>query len=365
MPAGSDRWRFEWRRSWTDVWTDAFLEQWRCIHSQAAAPHVYHRPEVVRRWVETRGRALGAEPHFGIATSSAGSSGAQVFLPWIVVRHGGRLAVRHSLESVGGEVFGYHSPMIAGAEPASIDWSRFWNAARASVGSACDQALFRLVEPEFSAGADMQRPSEESPVLSLEGCADLDAVLARCSSSHRLDVRRQLRRARERGDLTLWTAGRDDAADALRSFRSELWPAYHALWDDRPIASALFSPGVDAYLERVVSAGVSEGWAHYSVLRIGDTPMAWHLGLIDNGRLYYWVPTYDAAWSNVSPGKLLLAELVAQGCREGWREIHLLTGDHGYKRAWNPTARTLTAVRWRAPTLRGRLIALYDSRMQT
>jgi CelD/BcsL family acetyltransferase involved in cellulose biosynthesis len=199
-------------------------------------------------------------------------------------------------------------------------------------------------------------------VLSLEGCAGLDDVLARCASSHRIDVKRQQRRAGERGAITLSVAGQADSADACRGFRQELWPAYRAAWEGRATGSTLLRDGAGEFLEAVAGAGVGEGWGHYSVLRIGGVPVAWHLGLIDSGRLYYWVPTHDAAWSNYSPGKLLLAALIEHGCREGWREIHLLTGNHDYKRAWHPAPQRLAAIGWTAPTTRGRAIGWYDAR---
>jgi len=359
MPDRADSWTFEWRRSWNEVWDDSFTARWRRLLEAATWSHVYHRPELVRRWAETVGLVCGAQPHFGLATAS---SGAQLLLPWIVVRQAGRFVVRRTLESVGRELFGYHTPLLAGAAPSEIDWEHFWQEAQASAGSACDQALFRLIEPEFSAGPEMLRVSEECPVLPLEHCADLDAVLARCSSSHRVDVKRQLRRARERGEVTLWTAGRAESAAALDSFHRELWPAYRKVWENRSEKSTLVGPPVEAFLELAASAGVQEGWTHYSVLRIGDTAVAWHLGFMDAGRLYYWVPTHDVSWSNYSPGKLMLAELAALGCRSGWREIHLLTGHHAYKSAWNPAPRSMTAVAWTARSARGRLMAWYDAR---
>jgi CelD/BcsL family acetyltransferase involved in cellulose biosynthesis len=197
----------------------------------------------------------------------------------------------------------------------------------------------------------------------LGGCADLEQILLRCSSSHRVDVRRQFRRARECGDVTLEVAAPDTVATALESLRCELLPAYRSLWEGRPVKNTLLlQPGFDAFLERTVTAGVPEGWAHFSVLRIGATPVAWHLGFFDGGRLYWWLPTYDMKWSAYSPGKLVLAALVDHGCHSAWREIQLLTGNHGYKAAWNPVPRKLTAVAWTAPTVRGRLMALYDSR---
>jgi CelD/BcsL family acetyltransferase involved in cellulose biosynthesis len=359
MSAGIDNWTFEWRRSWNDVWEASFVARWRQVFEASTCAHVYHRVEVVRQWADTIGTAIGAQPCVGFATSS---TGVQAVLPWVVVPYGGHLTVRRSLEAVGSVAFGYHSPLVAAKDLTAVDWSGFWRAARVAVGGTCDQALFRLVEPAFAAGAGLRRESEESPVLMLTGFANLEQVLARCSSSHRVDVNRQFRRARERGDVTLEIAGPDDAASAVESLRRELLPAYRALWEGRLVGSTLLRSGADAFLEAAVTAGLPAGWAHFSVLRVGGTPVAWHLGFLDAGRLYWWLPTHDAAWSTYSPGKLLLAALVDRGCHDGWREIHLLTGHHSYKAAWNPARRTLTAVAWNAPTLRGRVMAWYDAR---
>jgi CelD/BcsL family acetyltransferase involved in cellulose biosynthesis len=357
MPA-TDDWTFEWRRSWDEVSDPSFAARWRNVFEASTCAHVYHRPELVLGWAETIGAAIRAEPYVGFATSSGG---ATVVLPWVVVPYGGRFAVRRTLEAAGSDAFGYHSPLVA-AEPGTIDWPRFWTMARQAVGGGCDQALFRLVEPAFDAELDMRRDSEESPILALIGRADLEQVLAGCSSSHRVDIRRQFRRAQERGEVTLDISGPDDVAAAVECVRRELLPAYRSVWQKRTVRNTLLhQPGIDAFLERVVTAGVPAGWGHLSVLRVGDTPVAWHLGFFDAGRLYWWLPTHDSAWSAFSPGKLVLAALVDHGCRAGWREIRLLTGNHPYKAAWNPVPRTLTAIAWTAPTIRGRLMALYDS----
>ncbi len=352
----AERWRFEWRRTWAEVWSSAFEQTWRALLAASASAHVYHQPALVRLWAETCGRAADAEPMFGLARSQ---DGAELLLPWVVVRYVGRFAARRTLEPAGGDLFGYHDPLVARVRPAAVDWSAFWRSARDQVRSGCDQALLRFLPPSYIPAGDGRLRSDDSPVLDLRGCAGLDDVLARCSSSHRVDVKRQMRRLSQRGDVRLWTAGPADVAEALDEVRAGLLPAYRARWNAP--ARRLQRPALELFLERVVTAGVASGWAHVSALRAGNRSIAWHVGFLDRGRLYYWLPAHDDAWANYSPGKLMLASLLDAGCHAGVTEVHLLTGNHEYKAAWNPSAQPLAAIAWKAPTIRGRLMAWYDA----
>ena len=359
MPQHAERWHFEWRRTWSDVWSASFERTWRTLYEASPWAHVYHEPELVRAWADTCGQAIGAEPMFGLARST---SGVQLLLPWVVVRQAGRLAARRTLAPAGSDFFGYHNPLLSGPAPDAIDWALFWQSARAEVGSACDQALFRFLQPAYAPDIEGRLDSEDSPVLDLRGRPDLKSVLGVCSSSHRIDVQRQLRRLRERGAVSLWIAGSGEAVAAAAAVQSGLLPAHRALWNGRDRQNGLLRPGLEAFLEAVVARGLPVGWTHVSVLRAGETPIAWHVGFADRGRMYWWLPTHDLAWSNHSPGKLLLALLIDAVCRAGWTEFHLLAGKHDYKAAWKPAPQRLAAIGWTAPTIRGRLMAWYDAR---
>lgn len=68
-----------------------------------------------------------------------------------------------------------------------------------------------------------------------------------------------------------------------------------------------------------------------SSLRAGDTLLAAHFGSSHEGRMTWWVPAYDPAWSKFSPGRLLLEELMKASSARGDREFDFLIGDEGYK----------------------------------
>jgi CelD/BcsL family acetyltransferase involved in cellulose biosynthesis len=284
----------------------------------------------------------------------------QVLLPWVVATQAGRFTRRRMLGPVGSSLFGYHDPLVGASDADGIDWSSFWESTRRELARSCDQALFRFVHPRYTRGVATEPCGEESPVLSLAGLSDLQDALARCSTNHRSDVRRRLRRLEEKGEVRLWVAGPSEASAAMQDFSQRFVPAYHNLWRSRPSGSLLDRPGVVAFLARVLADGVPGSWGHYAILYVADTPIAWHLGLSHHRSLYWWVPTHDRAWDNWSPGKVLLAKLIEYGIARNWTRLHFLTGGHAYKLAWRPEAEDLLAVRWHAPTFVGRILGCYD-----
>jgi CelD/BcsL family acetyltransferase involved in cellulose biosynthesis len=357
MARPTDRWHFEWCRTWRDVWSDPFERTWRTQLEASGATHVYHQPALVKAWADTCAHSSQIEPLFGRVRSA---TGVELLLPWVVVRRAGRLTVRRTLEAAGGDLFGYQSPLLAGADPADVDWLGFWTAVRGQIGSACDQALFRSVPAEFVRGITSE-PAEESPVLRIRAFHDFESLLARCSANHRGEIRRRRRRLAERGPVSLWIAGAGDSAGALADWQSRAMPAYKAVWGRRRQPNSLLRPGIDGFLSRVIDAGLREGWSHYAVLSVGECPVAWHLGLLDRGRLYWWIPAHEPDWEPYAPGKVLLAALLEHGFEAGWREVHFLAGAHAYKLAWHPEPSDLRAVRWHAPGLKGTVLSWYDS----
>jgi CelD/BcsL family acetyltransferase involved in cellulose biosynthesis len=294
----------------------------------------------------------------GIARNTAGT---HVLLPWVIVTYRGRFVVRRVLEPAGQSLFGYHDPLVGPDEAGAIDWPAFWDAVHRNVRGCCDQALFRFVDPRYAQGPLSEPCGEESPVLDLSGLSDLDALLRRCSRSHRGDVHRQFRRLVDAGTPSLWIADAATVREALADLNTHFFPAIDAGWSRKPSGSIVGQPGMVDFLTRVVAEGVPAGWGHYSVLQVSGTPMAWHLGFLGNGGLYYWLPSYDSKWENLSPGKMLLAMLIKHAIDHGWPRIHLQTGGQPYKLAWQPTRLHLRALRWHAPTWRGAVLACWDA----
>jgi CelD/BcsL family acetyltransferase involved in cellulose biosynthesis len=69
-----------------------------------------------------------------------------------------------------------------------------------------------------------------------------------------------------------------------------------------------------------------------STLHIGDHLVAAHFGIRSDHVLHWWFPVYDPAYAQLSPGWILLRELVAATPGLGVLRIDLGRGDDEYKR---------------------------------
>ncbi len=74
-----------------------------------------------------------------------------------------------------------------------------------------------------------------------------------------------------------------------------------------------------------------EGTLRVASLSAGGRLLAVHLGVLDERRLYSWIPAYDAATAKFSPGRVLLGMVMQASFARGDREFDFLIGDESYK----------------------------------
>lgn len=70
-----------------------------------------------------------------------------------------------------------------------------------------------------------------------------------------------------------------------------------------------------------------------------NTPWAIAYGFRDGHIFRYYQPAFDRRAARYSPAKLLIARIIAQGVKEGWREFDFLLGAEPYKFEWRPQIR--------------------------
>ncbi|MBW4540356.1 MAG: GNAT family N-acetyltransferase [Myxacorys chilensis ATA2-1-KO14] len=94
-----------------------------------------------------------------------------------------------------------------------------------------------------------------------------------------------------------------------------------------------------------------------SSLSSKDQVIAAHMGLLANGRLYFWVPAYDVNFSSCSPGRLLLEMLLEESFNREHTEFDFLIGGETYKWDYATHTRLIAELGSRPLSLRASLTA--------
>jgi CelD/BcsL family acetyltransferase involved in cellulose biosynthesis len=74
-----------------------------------------------------------------------------------------------------------------------------------------------------------------------------------------------------------------------------------------------------------------------SALYAGDSLVAIHYGIMENGILHYWFPTYDRRYHQYSPGTAIFLEIANQASSIGIQKIDLGYGEQPYKHKFADT----------------------------
>ena len=150
----------------------------------------------------------------------------------------------------------------------------------------------------------------------------------------------------------------NDSPRQRRRLEKDLGPLHFQLDDPRP---EVFDRGLEWKSSQYKATGLTDMFAdprHVALFRrlrergvllvsslsAGDTLLAVHLGSSNDGRLGWWIPTYDPQWSKFSPGRLLLEDVLQASHTRGDLEFDFLIGNEAYKFQYSTHNRVIGAV---------------------
>jgi CelD/BcsL family acetyltransferase involved in cellulose biosynthesis len=164
------------------------------------------------------------------------------------------------------------------------------------------------------------------PVLALSG----DDRLAGCVPARkRRQLRRAVARARVRGEMKIEQVTCDPA-----KFLLDLLRLHRARWISRGEPGILDDPKVQSFHRQALPALLKAGLARCYTISIGGEIVGAYCGLFDRGRAYAYLGGFDPAFSEESPGSILMGHAIAEAVREGANEFHFLRGQERYKYDW-------------------------------
>jgi CelD/BcsL family acetyltransferase involved in cellulose biosynthesis len=178
---------------------------------------------------------------------------------------------------------------------------------------------------EFAPWVETRHPS---PFIDTIG--GLDAYLPRISKTGRdkmSRVRRRTNRAtQELGEVRLvWDTQDPNLLDRLIEIK-------RAQYAKTGVRDFFALPGRRELVHRLLKTRVDGFAGILSAVYAGETLLAAHFGLRDRGVLHWWFPVFEPSRADLSPGWILLRELIATAPETGLTRIDLGRGEEDYKR---------------------------------
>lgn len=170
--------------------------------------------------------------------------------------------------------------------------------------------------------------SQPSPWMDITG--GLDGYLDRASRSGK-DKMKEARRCLARAERTCGPVrfGVDALDDDALTRLIELKRAQYTATGSRDYFA---KPGHIELMHRLMHIREPGFGGVLSTVHIGDRLMAAHFGIRSGHVLHWWFPVYDPAYAQLSPGWILLRQVIDAAAELGITRLDLGRGDDDYKR---------------------------------
>jgi CelD/BcsL family acetyltransferase involved in cellulose biosynthesis len=315
------------------------LAEWPALLARDPNKHVFATPEWNRLWWEEF------------------SEGVELFL--LTMRRDGEVVAivplyrateqgRKILRFIGGvDLTDYMGPICSvddrdAVAAALVDWlqtgSVTWNEFDAhNMPVPLGFAEF-LVDHADRAELDFSLEQEEtSAVLVLPG--DWDSYLESLDSKDRHELRRKRRRLeRDHPDARVRTASNESLERDLK-----LFVEMHRGAEGHK--GHFMRPEIATFFERVARSFSSLGWLRLHFLEVGDQPVASTFGFELDETFYLYNSAYEPDAARLSPGFVLVSELVKESIEDGLGAFDFLRGPERYKYQLGSQAVPLNNVR--------------------
>lgn len=319
LKLGRYMWRFEICEDWNKIQNKEYQNRWLDLLDQSPTAHVFFHPSLVKAWMETYFPLRNIKPIFvwGYNDSNV------VFFPLVYWKKNWKNAFLRSIVPAGYSDFDYHDPIFKN-EVEIDELRKFWDELTHLLNQTykTDSIIIEGIRTRFCIPLDQFERGEVCPCLELGDITNEDDLMKFFKSSLRGDIRRQIRRINEIGEVTLKTYNSyDDAKSAFCNFikaHSIKWP------------NAYKAPDFHDNLIK----NIADGIIHFTSLNMGNTPIAWHLGFNYKGVYYYYMPVGNSEFNVFSPVKIHLYYLLKRAIDLRFVKYDHLRGDETYKGGW-------------------------------
>ena len=254
-----------------------------------------------------------------------------------------------------------HIALLAAGEVSKDMLAALLRAALAAAGSRA-----RIDLPMVAADSGMNRACAEAglparmraagiaPYLPIS--ASFEKFLAGLSSNERYKIRNRTKKMLAVPGVRYGAVAENEHSAVLARLRE----LHASRATQKGIESSFDRDDVQDFHARLVAALPAESLT-FRCLWSGDEIFAVFYGFTLQGRLFYFQLGYDPAWSDRSPGIVLLSEVIREAHERGCTEFNFLQGDEAFKWTWTKQSRTLNTWTFYSPGAVGLLRKTWET----
>ncbi len=286
-------------------------------------PYVFSHPALLKAWCDTYKPIRRLDPVFITGKTKDGN---EVSFPMVLWHRNWKNAFLKMLIPVGYSDFDYHDPLFKKALlPLEIHifWTELQDFIKKSI--KFDEIIIDGITDKSKDNNDSWVQGEICPMLRLDNFHCEDDLMKFFKTSLRGDIRRQMRRLSEMGEVRL-IEYKDYESIPRSTF--ETFMKQHAFrWP--------YAYKAPHFHEKLLKYGLNADCVHFSVLMAGDKEVAWHLGFEYADRFYYYMPAGHQDYLKFSPAKIHLFFLVKRAIENELMVFDHLRGEENYKDGWS------------------------------
>jgi CelD/BcsL family acetyltransferase involved in cellulose biosynthesis len=129
-------------------------------------------------------------------------------------------------------------------------------------------------------------------------------------------------------------------AGSIASLLREFFQQHIIRWSATPYPSLFLNPNNCKFYHEVIHALAKEGNIIFTALRLDGRPVAFHLGLASYRDFLWYKPSFDVTLAQVSPGEVMLRELLTMAASKGFDSFDFTRGDEAFKQRFSSEYRT-------------------------
>ena len=303
---------------WEEILNEEFISEWKKLYSNSICQNIFNNPDLQLAWIYTYKEIRNLKPLF----LKLKINDSVVLFTLVLWKKNIKNLFLKTIIPVGYSDFDYHNFIQVGES--NLNWEEIFDLIKEQIIKIVKFDIIEIDGLTYNIISKNYKEIDEiCPYYKFDYNTSLD-VLETFPTKLRGDIKRQIKRLNNEGLLNFEVISEKSEIKKLLplflKLHSEKWPnAYKA----------------KNFHENLIKYSNCNFDLNFSILKIDDKIISYHLGFKDKMKFYYYMPIINPNWSKFSPGKVHLYYLYLYSVNEKLRIFDHLRGNENYKTGWS------------------------------